>query len=84
MREYLKEFLEETEKLSKGKVTKEDLDNLYKKITFFQHERFIHLIVSMFCTLFAILFMMLCFKNSLFLIPTLVLLIMVTFYILHY
>ena len=84
MKEYLKEYISETEKLSNGKVSKEDLDNLYKKITFFQHERLIHLIVSMFCVLFTILFMMLCLKNNLFLIPTIILLVMITFYIIHY
>ena len=84
MTEYLKEYIKEVESLSKNKVTKEDLDNLYKKITFFQHERLIHLIVSMSCIVFTLIFMILCFKNTLFLIPTLILLVMVIFYIFHY
>jgi len=84
MTEYLKEYIKEVETLVKGKVTKDDVEDLYKKITFFQHERLIHLIVTMFFVLFTLVFLVLCFKNTLFLIPTIILLIMIVFYILHY
>lgn len=84
MTNYFKEYIKEVENLLDKKVTKDDLNNLYKKITFFQHERLIHLIVTMFCGVFALIFTLLCFQNRMFLIPTLIMLVMLIFYIIHY
>ena len=84
MRNYLNEYIKEIEDSLNKKVTKEDVDNLYKKISFFQHERLIHLIVTMSCGLFSLLFAILFFKNELFLYPTIIMLVMLVFYIIHY
>ncbi len=84
MTNYIKSYIEEVEKSLNGKVTKNDLEELCKKIEFFQHERLIHLIVTMSCGVFALIFTLLCFENRLFLFPTLIIFIMLIFYIIHY
>ena len=57
MREYLNNYLKETEKLlAKKTILKEDIEQLKTKISFFQHERLIHLIVTLFFSLFALFF----------------------------
>ena len=56
MTKYINEYIEELEsKLLNKKDTKKDLDDLMVKIKFFQHERLIHLIVTMFFALFTII-----------------------------
>jgi hypothetical protein len=84
MKEYLNNYIKEVEDSLKGKVTKDDLKELNRKIKFFQHERLIHLIVTMSCGVFALLFAILCFHNKLFLYPTIIMIIMLIFYIFHY
>ena len=84
MKEYLSDYIKEVEDSLKGKVTKDDLKNLNKKIKFFQHERLIHLIVTMFCGVFDLIFIILFFQNKLFIIPTIIMLVMLIFYIIHY
>ena len=46
MRKYIEEYTEEVLTKLKGKVTKEDLEELKLKITYFQNERLIHLLVT--------------------------------------
>ena len=85
MRKYLSDYLIEVEKLlSKENLNQEDLDNVKTKISFFQHERLIHLIVTLFFSLFAIIFMILGVLSYYFLIIFAILLIFVIFYIYHY
>ena len=85
MRKYLTNYLIEVEKLlKKEKITKEELNNVKIKIMFFQHERLIHLIVTLFFSLFAIIFMILGILSYYFLIIFAILLVFVIFYIYHY
>ena len=85
MRKYLTNYLNEVEKLlKKEKITKEELNNVITKIMFFQHERLIHLIVTLFFSLFAIIFMILGTLSYYFLIIFAILLVFVIFYIYHY
>ena len=82
MRKYIKEYLLEIEKCK----DKKEIDNLKTKISFFQHERLIHLIVTLFFALFSIIFTCICFytKNILLYVITIVLYIIDIFYIVHY
>ena len=72
------------EKIQKGKVTQKDFIELKEKIAFFQHERLIHLLVTISFGFFSILFMLLGFISYLFLIPFFMLLVFLLFYIIHY
>ncbi|MBR3161359.1 MAG: hypothetical protein IKF19_01350 [Bacilli bacterium] len=54
------------------------------KIKFFQHERLIHLLVTLFYALFSIIFIFLSIKFFVFLVITMVLLIFLIFYVVHY
>ena len=85
MREYLNNYLKETEKLlAKKTILKEDIEQLKTKISFFQHERLIHLIVTLFFSLFALIFMILGIVSYYFLIIFAILIIFVICYIYHY
>ena len=84
MRENLKQYnayLDEIIKEKNIKNKEELLDEILTQIKFFQHERLIHLIVTMSCGVFALLFAILCFHNKLFLYPTIIMIIMLIFYI---
>lgn len=72
------------EKKVTGEVTRSDLENLKIKIAFFQHERLIHLIVTMFFALFALAFLALGMISYIFLFIFFILLVFLYFYILHY
>lgn len=86
MKKYLSNYILETENLLKGKITSKDIDNHLNKISFFSHERLVHLLVTMFFALFTILFifMALSEKEILLFIISLILMIVLVFYILHY
>ena len=85
MREYLNNYLKETEKLlAKKTILKEDIEQLKTKISFFQHERLIHLIVTLFFSLFALIFMILGVVSYYFLIIFAILIVFVVCYIYHY
>lgn len=85
MRKYLSDYLIEVQKLlTKDKISEKDLENVKTKISFFQHERLIHLIVTLFFSLFAIIFMILGVLSYYFLIIFAILLVFVIFYIYHY
>lgn len=85
MREYLNNYLKETEKLlAKKTILKEDIEQLKTKISFFQHERLIHLIVTLFFSLFALIFMILGVVSYYFLIIFAILIVFVICYIYHY
>lgn len=48
MKKRILNYVKETDKLlESNKLTKEDLENHLRQISFFQHERLIHLIVSL-------------------------------------
>ena len=85
MRRYLQSYLNEVEDiLKKDHIFKEDIEKLKTKILFFQHERLIHLIVTLFFSLFALIFMVLGMLSYYFLIIFAILLVFVIFYIYHY
>ncbi len=76
--------MKELEKKKKSQITSSDLEELQTKIAFFQHERLIHLLVTFFFALFAILFLALGMVSYIFLPILFILLVFVIFYILHY
>ena len=87
MRNYLKSYisyvddiLENDKKVNYKKMKEEHL----KKISFFQHERLIHLLVTLFYALFSILFIFLSTKFWLFTIITIALLVFLIFYVTYY
>ena len=84
MRKYMEEYTEEVLTKLKGKVTKEDLEELKLKITYFQHERLIHLLVTIAFAIFTVIFLCLCMISYVFLIPFASFIIFLIFYILHY
>ena len=85
MTKYINEYIEELEsKLLNKKDTKKDLDDLIVKIKFFQHERLIHLIVTMFFALFTIILIYFSFNNAAFSLIALALIVLLGFYIKHY
>ena len=82
MRKYIEDYIKELE----SKKTKVNIEDVKTKISFFQHERLIHLIVTMFFTLFAIMFTFISFYTNIIYsyIITLILYVFVVFYVLHY
>ena len=78
MIKYIDEFI----KLAENKeVSKEEM---LTKISFFQHERLIHLLVTLFYALFTIFFFALISVSWIFVIPTVPLFVFLICYILHY
>lgn len=86
MKDYLYKYVEETDKKIEDKNT--DLNELKKehliKISFFQHERLIHLLVTLFYALFMIMFFGFGFLFIGYQIAGLMILIFVLFYVIHY
>ena len=86
MKKYIKDFIVDLEtKIEKNhKFTEKEITNLRMKITDFQHERLIHLLVTLFYAIFALFFLGLCNYHVIFLIPFLAMIIFLLFYIIHY
>ena len=85
MKKYILNYLNEIEqKLNKGSLTKEEFQILKDKITYFSHERLIHLLVTLFYAIFTLSFLALAMISYLFLIPFAIGLIFLLFYIPHY
>ena len=84
MRKYIEEYTEEVLTKLKGKVTNEDLEELKLKITYFQLERLIHLLVTIAFAIFTVIFLCLGMISYVFLIPFASFIIFLIFYILHY
>ena len=87
MKKYLQEYIKEVDnKIEKG--SKKELEELKEthliKIGFFQHERFIHLMVTLFYALFMVIIGALSLVNQMFLFIFLILIIFLIFYVLHY
>ena len=61
-------YTQEVEKKLKKKVEKNDLEELEVKIAFFQHERLIHLLVTLAFAIFALVFLALGMVSYVFLI----------------
>ena len=85
MKNYLYDYIKEIDDTIKSnKITKELIDNHLIKIGFFQHERLIHLLVTLF---FAFLFLVFLFLTALHIIFSIIavgLFIFVICYIIHY
>jgi hypothetical protein len=85
MKNYISDYRKEIEeKIKKDIVTKDDVIELEKKIAFFQHERLIHLLVTLAFALFTIIFLALGMISYIFLLPFFALIIFLIFYIFHY
>lgn len=86
MKKYLKEYINELESIikTKEKISKEDIKNIETKINWFQHERLIHLLVTITYVIFTLIFMGLAFISYIFLIPFFIGIIFLLFYIPHY
>ena len=85
MKEYLYNYIKEIDGiLNKNKITKDIIDNHLVKIQFFQHERLIHLIVTLFFAFLFILFLFLTCIHFIFFIIALILMVFLIFYIIHY
>ncbi len=85
MREYLGDYIKDVDDKIKNKnVTEKDIENHLIKIKFFQHERLIHLLVTLFYGLFLFLSVIISLKVWLFLIILYLALIVLIFYVRHY
>ena len=67
MKIYLQDYIKEIDKLLKNnkKITSDIIEKHLIKISFFQHERLIHLLVTLFYALFCIIFTILGFVFAL-------------------
>ena len=85
MKKYLYDYIKEIDNLIKNnKINKDIIDNHLIKINFFQHERLIHLIVTIFYALLFLMFMALGFIHYIFFIIDAILLVFIICYIIHY
>ncbi len=86
MKKYLYDYIASIDKLinSKASVTKKIVEEHLTKIQFFQHERLIHLLVTLFYWVFMLIFMGLGTIFIGFFLIGLILLIFVLCYVIHY
>ena len=86
MKKYLYDYINEIDNLinNKKKIDNEVINNHLTKISFFQHERLIHLLVTLFYALIFIIFTALGFIHYIFFIISVILIIFLICYIIHY
>ena len=86
MKIYLRDYIKEIDNLldSKKKIDDEDIKKHLIKIGFFQHERLIHLLVTLFYALIAIVFLAAGFIYYIFFVVSVMLFIFLLFYVVHY
>lgn len=85
MRKYLGEYVKEIDKkLEEKKITNQDIEEHLTKISFFQHERLIHLLVTLFYGLFLFLSLIISFKVWPFLFVFYTILVVLIFYVRYY
>ncbi len=87
MKKYMKEYIEEIDVLlkKKEKINDKTISEHLIKISFFQHERLIHLLVTLFYALFVFIFLAFSIWITYqFLVVELILLVFLGFYIKHY
>ncbi|MBP3841025.1 MAG: hypothetical protein IK997_02730 [Bacilli bacterium] len=86
MKKYLYDYIKETDKKLENKNT--DINDLIKvhleKIKFFQHERLIHLLVTLFYAIFMMIFLVFSFIHYIFIIIFFIITIFLIFYVVHY
>ena len=87
MKKYLYDYIGEVDSLlnnNKSKINDDVISNHLTKISFFQHERLIHLLVTLFYALLLIVFMALGTLSFMFYFISLIISIFLIFYIIHY
>ncbi|MBR3898251.1 MAG: hypothetical protein IKJ43_03095 [Bacilli bacterium] len=85
MRKYVEEYIKEIDKkIESNQITKKDIDEHLIKISFFQHERLIHLLVTLFYGLFLFVSIIIFLKIWLFVFIVYIVLIILLFYVRHY
>ena len=87
MKKQIKEYIEEVEKKIENKeITKEYKNDMLNYISFYQHERLIHLIVTVFVGICAVLLFlaMMCFEQIILIAIFIILLLLFIPYIFHY
>ncbi len=85
MKKYLYDYIEQIDNLLKdNKANKDTIEKHLIKINFFQHERLIHLLVTLFYSGIFLLFMTLSYIHYVFFIIALMLMPFVICYIVHY
>lgn len=86
MREYMKEHIDYIDSIIKSKNSNiEDIINKHLiKIKFFQHERFIHLCVTLFYAMITLVFLALTIISWLFIPIAVIVLVFLVLYIYHY
>ena len=86
MKKYLYDYIKEIDNTLENNKTIEKslIDKHLIKIEFFQHERLIHLLVTLFYALFLFIFIFLGFIHPLFFLIAIILLIFLLFYVVHY
>lgn len=85
MKRYLYDYIKNIDEvISNNKVTDKVIKEHLVKIQFFQHERLIHLLVTLFYVAFVLFFLVASFFFIGFLLVFYILLIFLLFYVLHY
>lgn len=85
MKKYINQYIHGIEEnFENKKYTKEDREEFLIKIQFFQHERLVHLLVTIAFAFFTLLFMVLGMLSYVFLIPFFIFIVFLLFYIVHY
>jgi len=87
VRKYVTDYIDSIDKIlnSDEKVDYEAIRKEHLiKIGYFQHERLIHLLVTLFYAIFTLMMLYFSFQNVLFLIVFYILLIFLLFYVRHY
>jgi len=85
MKKYMENYIKEIdEKIKKQSFKEKDIEEFLIKIKFFQHERLIHLLVTLGVVLFMFLTMLLSYSNPWFVLIFIILFIFTIFYIKHY
>lgn len=87
MKEYMQEYIKNIDEYIEAKQHKnleEVIEEHLIKIKFFQHERFVHLFVTLFYALFCIVFFALIALSIIFVPITIILFIFLICYIFHY
>ena len=85
MKKYLYDYIKEIDNIiNNNKVTDVIISNHLIKINFFQHERLVHLLVTLFYAIIFLIFMALGFIHYLFFIIDAILFVFLICYIIHY
>jgi ABC-type bacteriocin/lantibiotic exporter with double-glycine peptidase domain len=85
MRDYLQDYVSEIDEKIKNKdIDEETINNHLIKIKFFQHERLIHLLVTLFYGMFLFVSVIIFLSIPLFVIVVYIVLIILIFYVRHY